>query len=218
MAAPVHANLFGRKGPSDLSNHVLDFFQKDFNYQDDALSFRFQSKNANPEIEYWSAERHIVPRSAGVWIVNTGLPVQVRHLLLSHSVSDVLCFCHYKPSWLMKPDNIAFAALGLLASSNQVKVLKSCFTNAKVHTLFDDGIIGRVTDCKIALWMKGKDASFKVEEDFVEISLNKNRFTIPLHAFSLSRFEKTVSIRSGIRTHKPKEGFSCHHDFFIGCK
>lgn len=203
---------------TSVSKSVLDFFGKYVKIRDEDFLFSFQESNGNALLEYWSAEMHLVPSSGGIWLASNGFPVQVRHLFLSHSAADILCFCHNFPSWLKIPDNVAFAALGLKAFCSQIDLLKRQFFNAKVHTLFDAGITGRVTDCKIALWTKGTDATFIVHDELLHIGYHRNKFVIPVEAFSLNRFEKTVGIRSGIRTHKPKSDFNSFYDFFINTR
>jgi hypothetical protein len=83
-----------------------------------------------------------------------------------------------------------------------------------VHTLFDAEFTGRVTDCKVALWRAGKDAAFRITDELVHIAYCDRKFSIPAAIFSLNRFEKTVALRSNIRTHKPK-GFSSYHELFV---
>jgi len=167
-----------------------------------------------PAIETWTTGQHLVPLSSAIWLAHEGFPGQVRHLFLGHSAIDILCFCQLRPEWLQRPGSVAFAALGLLATSAQVNFLKQRFTNAKVHTLFDAELTGRVTDCKVALWYSGKDASFRIADDLVQINYHNRKIIIPTVVFSLNRFEKTVALRSNIRTHKPKD-FNSYHEFFV---
>jgi len=198
-----------------LSKNVLDFFQRYLIIRNRDFLFSYQEGKENAQTECWSAGLHLVPVSTGIWLAYEGFPVQIRHLFLAHSVADILCFCHHFQSWLKISDNVAFAALGLIASNSQISFLKHQFFNAKVHTLFDAGITGRVSDCKVALWIKGTDATFIADDDFIHIDHRRNRFVIPIEAFSLNRFEKTVGIRSGIRTHKPKGGYFSFNEFFM---
>lgn len=206
-------------GPADLSAPIVSFFQEHMTIKEDAFLFSFKNaKRYITETEHWYLDRHLVPSSTGTWLVNNGFPAQIRNLFLSHSAADILCFCQHRPDWLRVSDNIAFAALGLTVSSTQINLLKDCFVNAKIHTLFDAGITGRVTDCKVALWIKGKDARFKVDREQIAIYYNKIEITIPIEAFSLNRFEKMVALRSGIRTHKPKGTFGSYYDLFTSAK
>lgn len=198
-----------------FSKSVLGFFQKHLTIRNGDFLFSFQEGNESVQTECWSAGLHLVPSSTGIWLAYDGFPVQIRHLFISHSAADILCFCHHFPSWVKISNNVAFAALGLVVSNSQISLLKHQFVNAKVHTLFDAGITGRVSDCKIALWIKGTDATFIAYGELIHIRHHRNKFVIPVEAFSLNRFEKTVGIRSGIRTHKPKDDFNSFYDLFI---
>lgn len=205
---------FGDPGPSVINPFVQAFFADHITVKDDTFLFSYQNNRHGLATECWAPDLHLVPVSTGIWLVNEGFPAQAGHLFLSHSAADILCFCQLRPEWLRIPGNVAFAALGLLATTAQVHFLKESFANAKVHTLFDTGLTGRVTDCKVALWRAGKNASFKITADLVQINYHNRKFIIPTDIFSLNRFEKTVALRSNIRTHKPK-GFSSYHEFFV---
>lgn len=198
-----------------LSASVLSFFKEHFISKDDSLQFVFQNDKGEVVIEYLSKDLHLTPSTDGIWLVYKGFPSQVKHLLLCHSATDILCFCHFNTGWLKSSDSVAFAALGLIASSGQLLFLKRLFLNATVHLLFDAGITGRVSDCKVALWLKDKDATFAINGDDLHIFNNQNKFKIPIKRFSLNRFEKMVGTRSGVRTHKPKHGFNSYYDFFV---
>lgn len=201
-------------GLSVINPFVQAFFADHITVNEDTFIFSYQDNLHRLAMEHWTPGQHLVPVAAGIWLVNKGFPAQARHLFLSHSAADILCFCQLRPEWLRIPGNVAFAALGLLATATHVHFLKERFANAKVHTLFDAGITGRVTDCKVALWRAGKDASFKITDDLVQIKYHNRKFSISTAVFSLNRFEKTVALRSHIRTHKPK-GVDSYHKFFV---
>ena len=202
-------------GPARLNPAVQVFFLNWLTVKDGVLLFFYQDKCGNLATEYWAPVLHLVPVSSGIWLVHEGFAVQVRHLFIGGSAADILCFCHFNPDWLNDDGTVAFAALGLLPNAAQIGFLKVQFPNAKVHTLFESGITGKVTDCKVALWQKGKDASFRVSGDLIQIAYKNRRYKIPLTVFSLNRFETTVSVRSKIRTHKPKSCLGSYHEFFV---
>lgn len=112
------------------------------------------------------------------------------------------------------PCLIAFASLGLLPTKEQFTWLKSLFTNAKIHTVFDGGISGRVADCKVATWQLRKNARFSLDGDHGEFYYNKKKYRIPVNIFSLSRFERLSGIHAGTRTHKPKAPFETFYQSF----
>ncbi len=199
-----------------LSVPVLSFFRDHFTNTDSSLQFVFQNNEGGAVTEYLSKGLHLTPSTDGIWLVYKGFPSQVKHLFLSHSATDILCFCHYGTGWLNPSHSVAFAALGLIVSYGQIHFLKRLFFNAKFHLLFDDGITGRVSDCKAALWLKDKEADFVANGDDLHVFYNQNKFLIPIKLFSLNRFEKMVGIRSDIRTHKPRHGFNSYYDMFVG--
>lgn len=208
--------MFPPSNPGQLviDPFVRDFFANHIAVQNETFLFSYQDHQQRSATEYWAPGLHLVPLTAGIWLVHEGFPAQVRHLFLGHSAADIICFCQLRREWLRVPGNVAFAALGLLVTAAQVVFLKERFTGAKVHTLFDAGLTGRVTDCKVALWRGAKDAAFKITDDLVQINYRNRKFSIPAAVFSLNRFEKTVALRSNIRTHKPK-GFDSYHEFFV---
>ncbi|WP_185218057.1 hypothetical protein [Sphingobacterium mizutaii] len=164
--------------------------------------------------EHWSENGVRIPVCKGMWLVTDGLPVSVTHLFIGHSASDLLCFCHYHPNWVNPPCLSAFASLGLLPTKEQFSWLKFLFPNAKIHTIFDTGISGRVADCKVATWQLGKNARFSLVDEHGEFYCNKKRYRIPVGNFSLNRFERLSGIRAGIRTHKPKAPFETFYQSF----
>jgi len=194
-------------GPSLLNSEVKAFFMDWITVHEDTFQFSYQDSTGIIGTEYWGPGLRLAPSSAGVWLAHDGLPAQVRHLFLSHSAADILCFCQLKPEWMKETGDVAFAGLGLLANDTQVKCLIERYANAKMHTIFDSGLIGRVSDCKVALWKCGRDATFKVVDDYVLIQYRHKRCSIPGAMFSLNHFEKTIGIRSGIRSHKPRGVF-----------
>lgn len=202
-------------GPLALNSGVLDFFQTWISFDQDTYVFSYQVNAGIPVKEYWSSYGNRVPSDAGIWLAEAGFPAQVRHLFLSYSAANILCFCQFSPHWLDSPGKVAFAALGLLPTAGQIVYLKERFPSAKIHTLFDTGLIGRITDCKAALWLTMKDAAFQAEGNLVKIRFRRNNFSIPACAFSLNRFEKTTGLRSGIRTHKSKSGLGSYYEFYL---
>lgn len=202
-------------GPIGLNSVARVFFINHITINNGDFLFFYQDQQRDRATELWALGRHLVPVSTGIWLVHEGPAVQVRNLFVAGSAADIICFCHFNPNWLQVSGSVAFAALGLLPTSDQIVFLKRRFANAKVHTVFESGIIGRVTDCKIALWQKGKDASFRVIDDLILITYRNRRYKIPVAVFSLNRFETTIGIRSKVRTHKPKGGSGSYREFFL---
>lgn len=150
----------------------------------------------------------LIPSTTGIWCAGAYHPNTVRHSFLFYSAIEVLSFCTMNTDWLIRPGNVAFSALGLCPVASQVEVLRSRFPNARLHTVFGNDVLGRIADCKVALWAKGKDAHFYMHQDIIIVQYNSKSFRIPEPIFSLHLFEQKSSLRAGIRTHKPKAGFA----------
>ncbi|RZJ92817.1 MAG: hypothetical protein EOO20_00445 [Chryseobacterium sp.] len=198
-----------------FDSHVLDFFIDKQNLDNNIFRFHYREDKNNAATEYWSCSTHIIPVTSGIWLVHDGIHTQVRNLFLGHSAVDVLCFVQLRQEWLKTPGNVAFVATGLRPSVSQIAFLKDRFVNAKLHTFFDEGLTGRVTDCKVALWSVGKTATFRVVDELVEICYCNTKFHLPSQSFSLNQFEKITGFRSGIRTHKPKGNYRSFRDLFM---
>jgi len=197
-----------------LKSEVRNFFAPHINIVEDNIRFPYKLENQVLAQEHWSENGVRIPVCKGIWLVTDGLPVSVTHLFIGHSASDLLCFCHYHSNLVNPPCLSAFASLGLLPTKDQFSWLKNLFPNAKIHTIFDSGISGRVADCKVATWQLGKNARFRLADDHGEFYYNKKKYRIPVSIFSLSRFEKISGIRSSIRTHKPKASFETFYESF----
>lgn len=130
-------------------------------------------------------------------------PVMVRQHLLFYSALDALCFCYFQPIWLQRPGSCAFSAIGFQPTSGQVQELKNQLPNARTIGVFDDDLCGKVLDCKVALWLTGRDANFDYAKDMVNIHYRDKEFSIPEPEFSLHRFRMLSGFRSAFRTIKP---------------
>ncbi len=197
-----------------LKPEVRNFFEPYIDMVEDKILFSYTLENQVIDHERWSENGVRIPVSKGVWLATDSLPVSVTNLFIGHSASDIICFCHYYPNWINPTCLSAFVSLGLLPTKEQFSWLKTLFPNAKIHTVFDGGISGRVADCKVATWQLGKHARFSLASDHGEFYYSKKKYRIPVNIFSLSRFERLSGIRAGIRTHKPKIPFETFYQSF----
>ncbi|KQB99854.1 hypothetical protein [Pedobacter sp. Hv1] len=197
-----------------IKSELRDFFLQFSDLENGDWKFPYCLDNIEITSEYWGS-RSSIPSTAGIWLAADGFPAQVRHLFLGYSASELLCFCQYYSNWLDTSVVVAFAALGLLPSYQQLNFLYAQFPNAKVHTVFGAGLTGKVMDCKVALWLGKTDASFEIRDELVKINYRGKSFNIAECSFSLNRFEKTTGLRLAIRTHKPKGGFMSYQELFM---
>lgn len=193
-----------------IKPEVLEYFSPWILNEPPGHLFPYKLDTHTVAIEHLALEISRVPSGPAIWLAASGHPAQVRDVFVSCSAAEVLCFCHYQTTWLKFPGKTVFAALGLLPTSSQIRLLKQRYKAAKFHTLFDAGISGRIMDCRTALWLVGKDAHFSLKADQICISYQGKDFSVSAEFFSLSRFQQIGGFRSGTRTHKPKGGFESY--------
>lgn len=218
MGVVPQGNRFPVLNTLGINPQVQQFFKPWLEVSaDNKLSLKYPSLESNQrDEEIVTSHGSIVPSTPGIWCAGTHFPNIVRHNFLFYSGLEALSFCSMATDWLLRPGYIAFSALGVCPVAFQINALRQKFPNARLHTVFGNDILGRITDCKVALWSTTKDALFKIERDIIIGRYNSKIFRIAEPGFSLSRFEKESGLRTGIRTHKPKAGFSTFYEVLRG--
>ena len=187
-----------------LKPEVIKLFTPFFQYTDGRLIFHY----SNTVVESWALEWHRVPSTSEFWLANADHPNLITDLYISYSAAELICFISQRSFLLKHRDQLAFASVGLFPSSAQVVVLKSTFPLARWHLIFDNNLVGRITNAAIATWFKGRSVSFQVSDEQVLINYCNKPFVIESGIFSLSQFERITGLRAGMRTHKPLRGLT----------
>ncbi len=187
----------------NIKREIISFFNPFFQIGTDS-SFTFSYGTA---YERWTPETHTIPSTQGIWLAGADHPNLTTDLYISYSATELICFVSQRPHYLLRyPDQRAFAALGLLPSMKQVHYLKRLFPYARWHLLFGPELLGNVAEASIAAWFKGYQLSFRVEDFRIKVKYREKAFDFDSETFSLSRFERVAGLRSGMRTHKPRQG------------
>jgi hypothetical protein len=186
-----------------LKPEVITLFTPFFRYADSRLLFNY----GKTDIESWAPELHSVPSTLDFWVAGASHSNLVTDLYISHSAAELFCFASQRSFNLLKhPEQVAFAAVGLLPSAAQVNALKTAFPYARWHMIFSPDLLGRIADAAVASWYKGRSVSFRVSNDQVMISYYGKPFVLDSGFFSLNIFERITGLRAGMRTHKPPRG------------
>jgi hypothetical protein len=186
-----------------LKPEVITLFTPFFRYTDGRFLFNYD-KTA---VESWEPGLHRVPSTSEFWLAHAGYSNLVTDLYISHSAAELFFFASQRSFNLLKyPEQVAFAAAGLLPSATQVNALKTAFPLARWHLLLSPDLLGRITDAAVASWYKGRSVSFRVRNDEVIINYCGKLYAIDSRIFSLNRFERITGLRAGMRTHKPPRG------------
>ncbi|MEJ6979729.1 hypothetical protein WG906_04665 [Pedobacter sp. P351] len=196
-----------------FKKEVLLFFENSF--FSDSLGralFPYKSNGNAEDIEILCPEAHRVPKTAEIWEAGGEITALVRRVYVFSSAINAIAFFYFYPGKLRQPEHVAVASLGLVPCKLQVQYLDGKYPNAEVCAVFDNDILGRVADCKLALWLKGKDAAFMYEAEILKISYQGRLYQISQADFSLFNFQKQTGLRLGVRTYKPGK---YHNSFYI---
>lgn len=195
----------------NLNWKVTDYFEAFYKRIDCGFEFTYSSCT---EKEYWFKNGLVREVPQGIWIAHHHLPDTVNHLFIAQNCTDILCFSHVYPQYVDNTVSPAFASLGYLASKGDFKNLINKFINAKIHLISENSLIGKVFDCRIALWSRGIDSKYQIIGNSVALQFGVKMLTIPIEKFSLNYFEIISNNRFSFRTHKPAKGFLSFHKLF----
>ncbi|MFD1771370.1 hypothetical protein ACFSBF_16550 [Sphingobacterium suaedae] len=197
----------------DLKKEVWEYFLPYFSYDGNTMEFNYARSGTISEKEFWKDDVLECPSTTAIWLASDTAPELASHLFLGYSARDILSFAHFCTDWLIGSQSVAFAALGMLPSRIQIDWFRLKFPNAKVHALFGTDIIGRIADCKVALWLHQSDAEFRLVDDYLMVN-GKLSFTMLCDQFSFDRFKRKYRLHSQMRTHKPTYPLGTYGDYF----
>lgn len=200
-------------GPNELKLAVSEFFSQSCRHTSEGLEFDFKANGQTVATEFWNAQGSRVPESKGFWKAANSF-CQPREVFIAFSATDILCFCNFYTKWLRSAENVAFVAVGTRPKISMVNEIKEMFPSAKVHLLFDNDLIGRLTDCKIAVWLGKGHIAFELIGNDVRCKTRNGRFQLDIERFSLYQFCKISGFRTTVRTHKPNNGHGSFYNLF----
>lgn len=197
----------------NLNQKVVRFFEPFFVKSYNGLEFSFKCVPIQSK-EVWTNNGYVNEVASGVWKAYYQIPNSVTHLFIASSCTDILCFAHLFPQYVDKTVSIAFASVGFLPSRENYRELTNEFPNAKIHLIAENSLVGKIFDCKIALWSRTIDSKFQINDDLIKIEFGSQSLVLPIEKFSLNYFEVISGKRFALRTHKPVKGFLNFHKLF----
>ena len=197
----------------NLNQKVIRFFEPFFEKSIHGFEFSYVCYT-NKANEIWTNTGSVIEVPQGIWIANHQLPISIAHLFIASSCTDILCFSHFFPQYVEKGSAIAFSSLGYHPSKENFRELLCKFPNAKIHLISENSLIGKISDCKIALWKQGIDSKVSIYGNFIEIEFGSECLNLSIEKISLNYFEGISNKRFSLRTHKPVKGFLSFHKLF----
>ncbi|WP_313269766.1 hypothetical protein [Sphingobacterium sp.] len=197
----------------NLDQDVIRFFEPFF--EKSPMGFEFSYKYlSDHQKEIWVKNGYVNEVDSGIWKAYHQIPISVTNLFIATSCTDILCFAHLFPQYVDNALSIAFASVGYLPSRENYRELIYEFPNAKIHLISENSLIGKIFDCKIALWSRAIDSKFQINDDLIKIEFDSQSLVLLIEKFSLNYFEMISGKRFALRTHKPVKGFLNFHKLF----
>jgi len=197
----------------NLDQKVIRFFEPFFEKSPTGFEFNYRCLSNQPE-EVWKNNGYVNEVASGIWKAHHQIPNSVIHLFIASTCTDILCFAHLFPQYVNNAKSIAFASVGYLPRRENFRELICEFPNAKIHLISENSLIGKIFDCKIALWNRNVDSKFRINKELIEIEFGSQSLVLPIEKFSLNFFEVISGKRFAVRTHKPVKGFLNFHKLF----
>ncbi|QRQ59997.1 hypothetical protein [Sphingobacterium multivorum] len=197
----------------NLDQDVIRFFEPFFERSPTGFEFSYKYLS-DQQKEIWVNNGYVNEVASGIWKAYHQIPISVTNLFIASSCTDILCFAHLFQQYVDNALSIAFASIGYLPSRENFRELICEFPNAKIHLIAENSLIGKIFDCKIALWSRSIDSKFRVNNELIEIKFGSQSLVLPIEKFSLNYFEVISGKRFAVRTHKPVKGFLNFHKLF----
>lgn len=197
----------------NLDQDVIRFFEPFFERSPTGLEFSY-SYLSGQQKEVWTNNLCIKEVDSGTWKAYNHFPSSITDLFIGSACLDILCFTHFFPQYVDNSLSVAFTSIGYLPCKEYIRELIYEFPNARIHLIAENSLIGKIFDCKIALWTRRIDSKFWIKGDLIEIEFGSQSLVLPIEKFSLNYFEVISGKRFAIRTHKPVRGFLNFHHLF----
>ena len=123
------------------------------------LIFCYRDKFDEMVDEEYFTLRRFKPAARGMAVCNPSSRELVTDMYVSDSLMSLIVFCHFhfkRRSF----QQVVFCSTGLKPEKELFLRYWKEYSNAKIHLLFGNSIMGRVLDCKLAHWVRGEDHSF----------------------------------------------------------
>lgn len=198
---------------NNLDQDVIRFFEPFFERSPAGFEFSYRYLSGQQK-EIWTNNVCVKEVASGMWKAYNHFPSSVTDLFIAPACLDILCFTHFFPQYVDNSLSIAFASIGYLPCEKYIRELIYEFPNAKIHLIAENSLIGKIFDCKIALWIRSIDSKFRINGHQIEIEFGSQSLVLPIEKFSLNYFEVISGKRFAIRTHKPVRGFLNFHKLF----
>jgi len=151
--------------------------------------------------EVFRQNLHYVPSSRNLWIA--GSP-EASDILITRSAMECIAYLSLNFSRIKNPENLCFIAIGNRPVRTQMVWVAKRFAKRKTTLIFENDLIGRVTDIAIAAWLRNHHVQLQWNGNLVCVNHRLHSVAFAETDLGLNGFELAFGIRTGIRTRKSR--------------
>ena len=144
---------------------------------------------------------HRVPTSQNVWRKSSDC---VSDVIITHSAMEAIAYITLNRHLHSALENIAFIAIGNYPHTLQTDWIRNTFKKRKITLVFGNCILGILADIRIVAGLRLMPVKMFLAGHCIKLKCKGTTCLIEQHLISLHAFEKAFSIRSGMKTSKPK--------------
>lgn len=150
--------------------------------------------------EYADPSCHRVPTTNRLWTAGSPL---AREVIITYSVLEAIAFLTINQWAFQQLDGLYFMATGNRIGAGQMRWIRDNLKKRAITLVFGNDLIGRLTDVKVALAIRGKDVKLETRHGVIVARLRQKTAQFEEDRFGISAFEKEYGIRTRVRTCKP---------------
>lgn len=151
--------------------------------------------------EHFGEGFHRVPTSQNVWRASREC---VSDVIITNSAMEAIAYITLNRHMHSSVENIAFIAIGNYPHTLQTDWIRTTFKKRKITLVFGNCILGILADIRVVAGLRLLPLKIRLAGHFIKLECKGTSCLIDQHSISLHAFEKAFSIRSGMKTCKPK--------------
>ncbi len=203
MALTETFDILSYKG---VDKAIQSLFSK-FAHQDQTgqiIFYFFGKQGEKVDCEILSLYRN---RKASRGISALNVSEDSRSIFVSDSYASLICFANQFKARISF-DEAGFLIIGADFDYNLLRqAFEKISKKAKVNTVFDSSVLGRVMDCKIQDLIHDHDCIYNLTSDLVHLENSKKAKSSieSIFTFSLRTYCISQGVKQTVRTFKPKQ-------------
>lgn len=152
------------------------------------------------EQEVYGQGFHLVPVTSDLWMAGS---YPATELIITPSAMEAIAYMTLNSWRHPEGSRLSFIAVGLRPQPEQLYWISRYCLKRKITLVLPDDLCGRIADIVIAAGIRGRPVRPVWKWPGVQLMLNNQVIELTAEKLSLNAFEKSASIRTGIRTRKP---------------